>query len=96
MFLPKKFSQQNFRCGKCNEIYRRVPLSGRCAKCPGRIIFTISYGSIVKYLEPSMFLAEKYDLPIYIKQTLELTKLRIESVFGKLKDRQEGLIKWFK
>ena len=32
----------------------------------------------------------------YLKQNLDLTKERIESVFGKLKDKQEGLVKWFK
>jgi DNA polymerase II large subunit len=40
-------------------------------------------------------LAEKYNLPSYLKQTLELTKLRVESVFGKEKEKQEALGKWF-
>ncbi|MEK6951979.1 MAG: DNA polymerase II large subunit [Nanoarchaeota archaeon] len=90
----RKFGMQQFRCVDCNEKYRRPPLSGQC-KCGGRLIFTISEGSIVKYLEPSLFLAERYNLPNYLKQTLELTKQRIESVFGKDKEKQEGLIKWF-
>ncbi len=91
----RKFSMQQFRCVDCNEKFRRPPLSGKC-KCGGRIIFTISEGSVIKYLEPSLFLAEKYDLPAYLKQNLDLTKKRIESYFGKLEDKQEGLIKWFK
>jgi len=91
----RKFSMQQFRCVDCNEKYRRPPLIGRC-KCGGRIIFTISEGSVVKYLEPSLFLAEKYNLPTYLKQNLELTKRRIESVFGKEKDKQKGLRDWFK
>ena len=64
-------------------------------KCGGRIIFTVSEGSVIKYLEPSLVLAEKYNLPTYLKQTLFLTKRRIESVFGKDKEKQEGLGKWF-
>ncbi|MBI2499353.1 DNA polymerase II large subunit [Candidatus Woesearchaeota archaeon] len=90
----RKFGMQQFRCVDCNEKYRRPPLSGQC-KCGGRLIFTISEGSIVKYLEPSLFLAERYSLPNYLKQTLELTKQRIESVFGKDKEKQKGLIDWF-
>ena len=35
------------------------------------------------------------DVPVYLKQNLELTKRRIEGVFGKEKERQEGLGKWF-
>nr|MBI4156171.1 hypothetical protein [Candidatus Woesearchaeota archaeon] len=91
----RKFGMQGFRCVDCNMKYRRPPLTGNCVKCKGRIIFTVSEGSIVKYLEPSIELAEKYDLPLYLKQTLELTKKRIESVFGKEKEVQRDLVKWF-
>ncbi|MDP3727843.1 MAG: DNA polymerase II large subunit [bacterium] len=90
----RKFSQQSFRCGKCNTIYRRPPLAGQC-KCGGKLIFTISEGSIVKYLDPAMDLAVKYNLPPYLKQTLVLLRDRIESVFGKEEEKQEGLGKWF-
>lgn len=90
----RKFSMQQFRCVDCNEKFRRPPLSGKC-KCGGRIIFTIAEGSIVKYLEPSLQLANKYALPPYLKQSLELTKMRIESVFGRDKEKQEGLQRWF-
>ncbi|MBT7368931.1 hypothetical protein HN814_12085, partial [Candidatus Woesearchaeota archaeon] len=91
----RKFSQQEFRCVKCNTKYRRPPLRGVCTNCGGKIVFTISEGSIVKYLEPSISLSTKYDLPVYVKQTLELTKRRIEGVFGKEKEKQLGLGAWF-
>jgi DNA polymerase II large subunit len=90
----RKFSMQQFRCVACNKKYRRPPLAGKCS-CGGRIIFTISEGSVVKYLEPSISLAEKYELPSYMQQSLELLKRRVESVFGKEKEKQEGLGKWF-
>ena len=92
----RKFSMQQFRCVECNEKYRRPPLVGKCLKCGGKLIFTIAEGSVIKYLEPSMELAEKYELPSYLRQTLELTKRRIESVFGKDKEKQEGFVKWFR
>ena len=91
----RQFSMQQFRCVKCNEKYRRPPLIGVCLKCGNRILFTVSEGTIVKYLEPSLELASKYNLSNYLKQTLEITKMRIESTFGKDKERQEGLVKWF-
>jgi len=91
----RKFSMQQFRCSTCNEKYRRPPLIGNCIKCGGKIIFTISEGSIVKYLKPAISLADKYNLPSYLKQNLELTKRNIESLFGKEKETQEGLGKWF-
>ena len=91
----RKFSTQQFRCVKCNEKFRRPPLIGKCTKCGGRIIFTISEGSVVKYLEPSISLAKKYQVPSYLQQSLELVKRQIEDVFGKDKEKQEGLGKWF-
>ena len=91
----RKFSTQEFRCVSCNEKYRRPPLLGHCIKCRGKLLFTVSEGSVVKYLEPSISLAQKYELPNYLKQSLELTKMRIESVFGKDKERQTGLGSWY-
>ena len=91
----RKFSMQQFRCTSCNEKFRRPPLKGSCTKCNGRIIFTIAEGFIIKYLEPAISLANKYNLPDYLKQNLELTKRNVESLFGKEKEIQSGLGKWF-
>lgn len=93
----RKYSQQEFRCVKCNTKYRRPPLVGACVQkdCHGKILFTISEGSIVKYLEPSISLANRYNLPTFLHQSLELTKLHIEGVFGKEKETQKGLGDWF-
>lgn len=91
----RKFSQQEFRCVECNEIIRRVPLSGKCSKCGGKLIFTIHEGGIKKYLEPALDLAEKYNLSTYMKQNLALVKGYIDSIFGKELEKQEALGKWF-
>jgi len=90
----RKFAQQQFRCVACNEKFRRPPMSGKC-DCGGKIIFTISEGSIVKYLEPALNLAETFNISEYTKQSLELAKLYIESIFGKAKDKQIDLKQWF-
>jgi len=87
----RKFSLQQFRCVTCNTKYRRPPLSGKCNSCGGKVIFTISEGSIVKYIDYCKDLAEKYDLDLYTKQMIELTVRRIEGVFGKEKEIQTGL-----
>ncbi len=91
----RKFSMQEFRCVHCNEKFRRPPLVGKCTKCNGKIIFTISEGSVVKYLEPTISLAKKYNVSPYLQQTIELLRVRLESVFGKEPDKQVGLGAWF-
>lgn len=87
----RKFSLQQFRCVHCNTKYRRPPLSGTCTECRGKIIFTISEGSIMKYLELSVNLAEQFNVSNYLKETLYLTRKRIVDVFGKEKEKQTGL-----
>jgi DNA polymerase II large subunit len=91
----RKFSTQEFRCVNCNEKYRRPPLAGKCSACNGKIIFTISEGSIIKYMDYSTLLSRKYNVNPYVRQVIELTQRRIEGVFGKEKEVQKGLKDWF-
>ena len=73
-------------CSKCNSKYRRPPLSGIC-KCGGNIIFTISEGSILKYMQPALDLAREYGTSPYLLESLELTEMYIHSIFGKEKEK---------
>jgi DNA polymerase II large subunit len=91
----RKFSMQGFRCVACNEIYRRVPLKGKCLACGGKLIFTIHEGGIKKYLEPSLMLVKKYNLSSYLTQNIDLVKNYIDSIFGKETEKQEALSKFF-
>lgn len=90
----RKFSHQQFRCVKCNKKFRRPPLVGECM-CGGKILFTISEGSIKKYLEHAITLAKEYHIPEYTRQALDLLKLYIEGIFGKELDKQIDLKKFF-
>ena len=85
------FSRQTFRCSDCNEIFRRVPLAGKCTKCGGNLLLTINKGGIQKYLEISRRMVDEYELPSYMKQRLELIKKEIESIFEDEKIKQMGI-----
>ena len=87
----RKFSQQGFRCTTCNGKYRRPPLVGKCNKCGGRLIFTISEGSVLKYMQPALDLARKFKVTPYLLENLEMTEMFIESMFGKEKEKQSKL-----
>ncbi|MFA6489059.1 MAG: DNA polymerase II large subunit [Candidatus Micrarchaeia archaeon] len=96
-FLPdlygnlRSFSQQEFRCLDCKRKYRRVPLSGKCNNCGGKLLLTIHKGGITKYLDHSLALIERYHLPAYMKQRVQLIKKDIDSVFTEEVDKQKGL-----
>jgi DNA polymerase II large subunit len=66
---------------KCNKRYRRPPLMGRC-ECGGRLILTVHEGSVRKYMDISMRIADEYEISGYTKQRLEMIKEEIESMFG--------------
>lgn len=87
----RTFFKQTFRCVGCNTIYRRVPLIGKCKKCKGNLVLTVSEGTISKYLEPSKKIAERYHISNYTQEQLKLIQSSIENIFGK-KDRQCSLI----
>ncbi len=87
----RSFSRQTFRCVNCNEIYRRTPLVGKCIRCGGNLLLTINKGGIQKYLEISRKIVEEYDLPVYLKQRLELVEKEIKSIFEDEKVKQLGL-----
>ncbi len=91
----RRFSTQDFRCIKCNEILRRPPLRGTCPFCAGKLVYTVSEMSIIKYLEPALSIATNYSVDPYVQQTLLLTKNRYLQVFGKDAEKQEGLGRWF-
>ena len=91
----RKFSQQVFRCVDCNEKFRRPPLVGKCTHCGGKLIFTISEGSIIKYMQAALDLARGYNVSPYLIENLEIVEKDIQSIFGKEKEKQEALGRWF-
>jgi len=77
----RSFSRQQFRCVDCNLKYRRVPLSGKCSKCGGKLLLTVNKGGVQKYLAIAQGVVEEYQLPHYMKQRLILLEKNIKSVF---------------
>ncbi|MDO5848592.1 MAG: DNA polymerase II large subunit [Methanobrevibacter sp.] len=99
-FLPdimgnsRAFSKQKVRCTKCGAKYRRIPLTGKC-KCGGNLILSVSKGSVVKYLEISRDLVNRYPVSHYLKQRLEIQEFGINSLFESDKSKQSSLDAFF-
>ncbi len=87
----RSFSRQTFRCGGCNNIYRRVPLCGKCEKCGGKLLLTINKGGIEKYIKLAKYLITKYGLPEYTMQRLERVEKEISSIFEDETKKQSSL-----
>jgi len=96
-FLPdllgnlKAFSSQEFRCMGCNESYRRAPLSGECRRCGGDVHLTVHEGSVTKYMDTALQVAEEFGARPYTKQRLEVLEKRIDRVFEDDTNKQSGI-----
>ena len=96
-FLPdllgnlKAFSSQEFRCLGCGEKYRRAPLSSDCPECGGRVNLTVHEGSVNKYMDTAIRVAEEFGCRPYTKQRLEILETRINRVFEDDTNKQSGI-----
>ena len=96
-FLPdlignlRAFCKQETRCHDCGYKYRRMPLTRECRRCGGNVTLTVHEGSVTKYLETAVTVAEEYGCREYTKQRLEVLDRSIESIFQNDKNRPSSL-----
>ncbi|ELZ51513.1 DNA polymerase type ii, large subunit [Halorubrum coriense DSM 10284] len=96
-FLPdiignlRAFSRQETRCLDCGEKYRRMPLTGECRECGGRVNLTVHEGSVSKYVDTAIEVAERFDCRPYTKQRLKVLDQSLESIFEDDTNKQSGI-----
>jgi DNA polymerase II large subunit len=96
-FLPdlignlRAFSRQETRCLDCGRKYRRMPLTGNCRECGGDVNLTVHEGSVSKYMETAMSVAEEYGARPYTRQRLEILDRTLESIFENDHNKQSGI-----
>ncbi|WP_297498537.1 DNA-directed DNA polymerase II large subunit [Thermococcus sp.] len=89
----RSFTRQEFRCVKCNTKYRRPPLTGKCPKCGGKIVLTVSKGAVEKYLPTAKMLVTRYRVKDYTKQRICMTEKDIKTLFENvLPEKQRTLM----
>jgi len=77
-----KYGSQTFRCTTCNQIYRRLPINGKCRKCGTPLIGTVHRGNITKYLEKSYSITNDFEVSNYIKQRIRIMRESVNSIFS--------------
>lgn len=78
-----KFFVQDFKCSNCLKKFRRPPLNGKCTSCSNsKINFTMSKGFVLKYVEPSFKLVQRYDVSRVTVEKLNFVSKQIRDVFG--------------
>jgi len=77
----RAYSTQKFRCMKCNRIYRRVPLSGKCICGEARLSLTVRQRNISKYLAVTEKIIHDHGLDQYMQERLKLINSSMDSLF---------------
>ena len=91
----RSFSAQSFRCTRCGEKYRRIPLTGCCTKCGNKLNLTVHEKSVRKYLEVSKDISDKYNLPEYTKERIMTLEMGMDSLFNNDKVRKCKITDFF-
>ncbi|MHA1438320.1 MAG: DNA polymerase II large subunit [Promethearchaeota archaeon] len=93
----RKFAIQEFRCVKCNEKFRRPPISngGKCPKCSNKVILTVNRGGIEKYIPRAIKLCKDFKLDDYTIQRMELIEEYVKSLTNNPKIKQQKLSDFF-
>jgi DNA polymerase II large subunit len=66
---------------------------GKCSKCGGKLLLTVSEGTVRKYAEATKQIIENYAVSTYLRQQFSILERRVDDLFGK-KDRQLNLSKF--
>jgi len=76
------YTTQKFRCRRCGESFRRIPLRGICPVCGDVLLATVSQSSIEKYVGLAARLLNRFDVEEYLKKRFDVLMRELEELFG--------------
>ncbi len=87
----RSYSSQSFRCNKCGEKYRRIPLFGKCLGCGNTLLQTVTRGSVEKYIVLAEDLCNNFKVTGYLKSRVESLIVELNFIF-KSRENQPTLL----
>ena len=87
----RSYCSQSFRCNKCGEKYRRIPLLGKCASCGNTLLQTVTRGSVEKYIALAEDLCNNFKVTGYLRSRIESLIVELNFIF-KSKENQPTLL----
>ena len=77
----RSYSSQAFRCTKCGEKYRRIPLAGKCLGCDNNLIQTVTRNSVEKYVYIALDIRNKFKMNDYLSSRIESLVMELNYIF---------------
>jgi DNA polymerase II large subunit len=77
----RAYSSQSFRCNKCGQKYRRMPLVGKCLECHNELLQTVSRGSVEKYVKTALNICSEFKINEYLSSRIDTLKAELNLLF---------------
>ena len=77
----RAYSSQSFRCTKCGQKYRRMPLVGRCLDCHNELLQTVSRGSVEKYVQTALNICSDFKINEYLTSRIDTLQAELNLLF---------------
>ena len=90
----RSYSSQAFRCSKCGEKYRRMPLVGKCIRCENELLQTVTRGSVEKYIDIAKDICSQFKINDYLRARVESLTIELKLIFKEQKKEQSTLIEF--
>jgi DNA polymerase II large subunit len=88
----RAYSSQSFRCSKCGQKYRRMPLVGRCLECNNDLLQTVTRGSVEKYLQTALNISSEFRINEYLVSRISTLEKELNLLFKKSVKDQHTII----
>ncbi|HEV2875867.1 MAG TPA: DNA polymerase II large subunit [Nitrososphaeraceae archaeon] len=84
----RAYSSQAFRCSRCGEKYRRIPLIGKCTECGNELLQTVTRGSVEKYIDIAAHMCEQFKISDYLRCRVKSLTAELDLIFQQQKKNQ--------
>jgi DNA polymerase II large subunit len=84
----RSYSSQAFRCSRCGEKYRRMPLIGKCTGCGNELMQTVTRGSVEKYIDIASTMCKQFKINDYLRCRVESLSAELDLIFKQRKKSQ--------
>ena len=83
----RSYCSQSFRCNKCGDKYRRIPLYGKCLTCNNTLLQTVTRGSVEKYVLLAENLSNSFKVTSYLRSRVESLIVERNFIFQSKKEQ---------
>jgi DNA polymerase II large subunit len=88
----RAYSSQSFRCTKCGQKYRRMPVVGRCLECHNELLQTVTRGTVEKYVQTALNICSEFKINEYLTSRINTLQTELNLLFKENPKDQHTII----